>query len=231
MGRLMNRPGVLDLAKRLMGENPDVMKSPENYLFHLADTDKIAEEVVINATSRYPGLNAHLNSEEIALAGGLHDIGRPLKENQTFHELRGAKLVEERGLELGIATSQVDLYRIAQMFRSHYVVAEQFADDDNSEERREFDTLDPMLLVPRTWQEAIVIYSELSNINGGQINFKDRIEDIQARYSDQKWSKTNPSLVRAMETGLPRVLRVCERVQALREGTLSEGEIARYGFL
>ena len=117
------------------------------------------------------------------------------------------------------------------MFRSHYVVSEQFVDRENIEETNEFKTLDSALLIPRTWQEAIVIYSELTNVNGERISFKDRVKDIQKRYKDPEWKKSNSSLNRAMETGLPRVLRLCERVEMLKEGKLSEEEIVRYGFL
>lgn len=115
--------------------------------------------------------------------------------------------------------------------RPHYVVSEQFFDEGNSEERKEFEPIDSRLLTPRTWQEAIIIYSELSNVRGERIPIHKRIDDIWERYKDPKMSSTNSSLIRCMEKGLPRVLETCESVQKLRDGKLSEKEIVRYGFI
>ena len=231
MAMIMNLEGVLRLAKRLVEENPHNLNDSENYLLHLSDTYLIAEEIVNGVIKIYPRLNERLISEEVSLAAGLHDIGRSLRKNQLFHELRGARYIEENGLEIGVTDSITDVYRIAQMFRPHYVVAEQFDDEENKEERKEFEPLDSRLLTPRTWQEAIVVYSELSNVHGGRIPIQKRIDDIWERYKDPKLNSTNPSLLRCMKKGLPRVLETCEAVQKLVEGKLSEKDIARYGFI
>ena len=156
----MDCEGVIDLANELISENPGNLHSPEGYLSHLRDTYTIAGEIVDDAISIYPELGEYLNKEEVALAGGLHDIGRPLQENQLFHELRGAQYIEQYGLEKGVADSIVDIYRIAQMFRPHYVVAEQYADPENKNDLNNIELIDSALLIPRTWQEAIVIFSE-----------------------------------------------------------------------
>src|SRR3989344_2950846 len=142
MTTIMNCDGVLNLTKRLIDFYPDNLIDPTNYLAHLSDTYKIASETTNRALIKYPKLNRWLITEQIALAGGLHDIGRVLRKNQLFHELRGAKYIEDNGLEIGVADSIVNIYRIAQMFRSHYVVAEQFADEENAQERAEFEPLD-----------------------------------------------------------------------------------------
>jgi hypothetical protein len=232
MGKLMDKKGVLDLAKRLMEDNPGNIREPDNYLSHLEDSYDNARQVIAEACSIYSGLKYKLDIDETSLAAELHDIARPLEKAQLFHELRGAEYIEKNGLKLGISDNPMTIVRIAQMFRSHFVVAEQFADKDNEEKRKEFEPLDLSLLFPRTWQEKIVVYSELTNINGQQISFENRIEDLQKRYtSGSEWAKTNPSLVDAMQSGLERVLKVCEDVQKLRQGKLSEEEIARYGFL
>ena len=227
----MNREGVLTLAKRLMEKNPDNLNGPENYLLHLSDTYLIAKEVVDKITKIYQKLNEKLIKEEVSLAAGLHDVGRPLMKDQLFHELRGAKYIEENGIEIGVTNSMTDVYRIAQMFRPHYVIAEQFFDEENNEKRKEFEPLDSRLLVPRNWQEAIVVYSELSNVRGERIPIQKRIDDIWRRYSDPTLSSTNTSLLRCMEKGLPRVMETCEAVQKLIDGKLSEKEIVRYGFI
>ena len=87
------------------------------------------------------------------------------------------------------------------------------------------------MLFPRTWQEAIVVYSELSNVRGERIPIQKRIDDIWERYKDPKLSSTNTSLLRCMEKGLPRVMKTCDAVQKLVEGKLSEKESAKYGFI
>ena len=56
MGNLMGKQGVLDLAKKLMDKNREVMKQPENYLAHLGDSYEIAREVVMKSISIYPRL-------------------------------------------------------------------------------------------------------------------------------------------------------------------------------
>ena len=65
------------------------------------------------------------------MATGLHDVGKPLMKGQLFHELRGARYIEENGIKEGVSSSIIDVYRIAQMFRPHHVVAEQFSDEEN----------------------------------------------------------------------------------------------------
>lgn len=223
---------ILNLARELIEANPGNLTKLDAYFSHVRDSYDVAGEVVDIILSKYHGLKKYLDKQEISLAVGLHDIGRPLRKDQLFHELRGARYIEEHGLEKGISDKITDVYRIAQMVRSHFVVAEQFADETNIQQREEFEPLDPVLLVPRTWQEAIVIYSELSNVNGKRVSIQERIQDIQKRYAPgSDWVKSNPSLVKSMEKGLSRVLETCERVQRLKEGELKEEEIGRYGFI
>lgn len=228
----MNKQGVLDLAKRLIDENPENLHSPEAYLSHLGDSYDNAERVVKEVCFKYPVLKNILDVEKISLAGGLHDIGRPFKKDQLFHELIGARYIQEHGLQLGVADNLVAVYKIAQMFTPHLVVSEQFNDKNNKEQRIEFEPLDTSLLIPRTWQEKIIVYSELTNVNGKQISFEDRIADIQERYKPgSEFAQTNHSLASAMQGGLARVFEVCERVQRLRQGKLKIEEIMQYGFL
>ncbi len=225
--------GVIKLARELIEQNPGNLYFHliDDYLTHLSCTYYMAGETVDVISSKYPWLEKYMNREEVALAGGLHDIGRPLGKNQLFHELRGARYIEDYGLEMGVADSLVDVYRIAQMFRSHYLVAEQFDDKENALERGEFEALDPGLLIPRSWQEAIVVYSELSNLGGIKISIQDRIADIKKRYADDPLFNSNASLLRAMDRGLPRIIKSCEMVERLKCGRLSKPEIMSYGFI
>lgn len=234
MAKIMDCLGALDLTKRLLekvvGGNPNILDS--NYLLHLENTPKVAGETVDDGIHHYPGLKKYLVREELVLSGELHDIGRPLNENQVFHELRGARYLEKKGLELGIADNKNDIYRIAQMFRSHFVVTEQFADDENAEARAEFKSLDSGLLIPRTWQEAIITYADMSNTKGERVPYQERIANIKKKYaSGSIATQFNPTLAKAMEKGVDRVFEVCDRVQRLRDGKLAEEEIMRYGFL
>ncbi|MCK5594518.1 MAG: hypothetical protein KAI18_04700, partial [Candidatus Aenigmarchaeota archaeon] len=154
-----------------------------------------------------------------------------LEKNQLFHELRGAEYIEIHGLEKGVADSIEDLYRIAQMIRPHYVVSEQVGDPENREPLDEFGLLDSDLLIPRTWQESIIIYAELSNVDGRKVSIKERVDDVKDRYTNDPRYNTNTSLVKAMETGLDRVLNVCDRVQNLIDGKYELEEIMKYGFI
>jgi len=223
--------GVVELAKNLITENPGNLNNCDQCLTHLSDSYTIAGETVELALANYLSLKTLLKPEEVSLAAGLHDIGRLLRKNQLFHELRGVRYVEERGLEKGVADNLVDVFRIAQMFRSHYIVAEQWTDDETVDERGEFEPLDSGLLVPRTLNEQIVVYAELSNMDGREVSFRDRIEDIKQRYSDPKWAVSNPSLLRIMRRGLPRVIEICERIERLVKGELKTEGVARYGFI
>ncbi len=230
----MGVEAVLCLAKELREQNSTNFHTDliDDYLTHLADAYAIAGETTDDICGKYPELRSYLNAEEIALAGGLHDIGRPLRKNQLFHELRGAAYIEEYGLEKGVAETTVDVFRIAQMFRPHFLVAEQFYDPENENEIAEFQSLrNSPLLMPRTWQEAIVAYSELKNIRGKKISVQNRIADIKKRYTNNPKYNSNTSLLRAMDQGLSRIIATCERVEKLKHGEMTEPQIFRYGFL
>jgi len=210
---------MLDLAKRLINENLENLNTSDSYLLHLSTSYDIALETVEQINHKYDFLKNKLNPKEIALAAGLHDIGRALNKDQLFHELRGAKYIEENGLKLGVANSLTDVYRIAQMFRSHFLVAEQFADENNKEKRKEFKTLDSVLLIPRSWQEAIVIYSDLSNQDGRRVSIEERLEGIKHKF------------IKADKKGLLKVNKIYGRTEKLKKGELKEYEIMRYGFI
>jgi len=229
----MNAGALRRLASELIASHPGTLQPDliAAYLDHLEASYAIAAETVARITTRYPPLQQYLRAEEIALAAGLHDIGRPLDADQLFHELRGAAFVEAQGLALGLAPTQEDVHRLAQMMRPHFVVAEQYADQANAAARARFAPLDPALLIPRTWQEAIVVYAELSNVNGRRVSIEARIADIRKRYPPDSRDGFSASLARAMQEGLPRVCATCARVQRLRDGHLPAPEVARYGFL
>ncbi len=231
MAKLMNKQGVLDLAKRLMDESDENVLG-ERYLPHLMDAWDNTENVLEEIYLEYPGLKKYIKKEETRLAGGLHDIGRPFKKSQVFHELRGARYIEEKGLGVGIVDNPLDLYRIAQMIRFHGVVSEQWAEEHHRDKRKEFEPLDSGVLIPRSWQEAIITYSELTMVQGHRVTLQEKLADFEKNYGPKgKFLKTNPDFAESLKKGLPRLIEVCESVDRLRQGKLTEPEIVQYGFL
>lgn len=223
----MDKTSIQEWARCLVEEYPDNLVDPDNYIMHLGQTYDITQEVVKNILTRYPKIPIIV--KEVSLASGLHDIGRPLRKIQTFHELRSAIYVERNGLKKGVAGSLIEVYRIAQMLRSHGSVYEFWQDPEYGESRREFEPLDACLLIPRTWQEAIVTYSDLVSYNGERIKADERIREVLCRYSNGKYQ--NELVVRASRNAQNRLLELAERVEALEQGKLTELDIARYGFL
>ncbi len=224
----MDKKGVIDLAKRLIDSNPGNLVNPDNYLRHLEGNYNVAGELVDKIVSKYP--NIPLVKEEVSLAAGLHDIGRPLRKNQLFHELRGANYIEENGIKKGVTDSWRQIYRIAQMFRSHGFLYERWNNPDNSGFRKEFEPIETSLLLPRTWQEAIVTLSDFSNIDGERVNIDEKLEKTLARYEDDLKYRSDV-VADSIRAGRDRVYMLNERVKALSEGKLQEGDILKYGFL
>ena len=226
MKQLMNRNGILNLITILIDQHPSATDFLERHLLHSGGVYDISKEKTKNICSKYPGLNDKLIPEEIALASGLHDVGRILSANQLFHELRGAEYIEKNALKLGVVDSEIDAYRVAQMFRPHFLVYEQFNDSNNFEARKDFEYLDSSLLLPRTWPEAIVVYSDLSLVDGERVSVDERIIDIERKYSN-----TSNDIIHSLEKGKTRLLKLAERVEKLENGKMNGAEIMQYGFL
>ncbi|MBR9699584.1 HD domain-containing protein [Candidatus Woesearchaeota archaeon] len=224
----MNKETIQNWARELVEANPDNFHSPEDYIRHLGEVYDVAEVVVGNILAKYP--NIPLIAEEISLAAGLHDIGRPLEKDQTFHELRGARLIEENGLTKGVAPSLREVDRIAQMIRPHGFVYEMWHDPDCADQRSEYEPLDDILLLPRTWQEAIVAYADMANLGGERVRVAERMDELIHRYEhDPKYK--NEMIVRTAQTALDRLLSLAERVELLEQGKMNDKEIVQYGFL
>jgi len=231
MKKLMELKEVIDLIKEIIETHKENVQETEDYLAHSKESYKITEEIVEKILFYYPFLKERLNKREIALAAGLHDIGRPLKKDQLFHELRSARYIEEEGLKKGVANNLKDVYRIAQMIRPHGFVFEQFS-MASEKEKFEFKDLDTALLIPRTWQESIVLYSDMANRNGKRMFIKERLNEITKRYSlDGHWRTYNPSLQNAVEKAKKRIYEVCDRVEKLSQGKIKKEKIFIYGFI
>ncbi|PIN75788.1 hypothetical protein COV17_03525 [Candidatus Woesearchaeota archaeon CG10_big_fil_rev_8_21_14_0_10_36_11] len=230
---MIDKTSILHFARNIIDKNPGNVRRAESLVQHLHLSYDIAETVIKNAVRHYP--NIPLNLREISAAAGLHDIGRPFQADQTFHELRGARYVEEHGVEEGIAQNDNDNYRLAQMFRPHAFVYEFWHDSACTEKRKEFGPIDPILLLPRTWQEAIVTYADLANKSEERISVQERISGLVKKYTqDPTLAGSGPMgevTIRAVIAARDRVFSLAQRVEALEAGTLSDREIDRYGFL
>jgi hypothetical protein len=230
MRKIMTLNGALNLVQRLLDDHPDSILS-DGYLGHLEGVANAAQETTLAILAKVPQISSLLKEEEVVLAAALHDVGRVLDNDQLFHELRGAVYIEQKGLKQGVASFSVDVYRIAQMFKSHYMVSEQFDDPANVEQKEPFKNLDSALLIPRSWQEAIVVYSDVRVVGGKPATVEEGIADVKARYSSDPKYMSNTSVLRSFEKGLPRVIEICDRVEKLKNGTLNDAEIMQYGFL
>ena len=156
-------------------------------------------------------------SVELCVAGYFHDIGRCFtkdKKNATFHEIVGARYVEANGVRLGLTDSQEQCDSIAQTLRSHFVVYEQFVMPEYAEWLPGLRDTNPELLLPKSWNELIITYSDLINLNNKRINFEDRVTDIKER--DRK--NSNPRL-KAVKKAEPRLYKIKDVVEtAIQNG-------------
>ena len=229
MARVMDRQKLGEYLGRLIDANPGNIVNEEGYKGHLLGSHDKAEETGEMTTEHYPGLRDEIDWESVRVAGGLHDMAK-IFGRQVFHELWGSAYVDEHGLQDGISDSERAVRYIAQAIRTHFVGSNQLDDEANVAERAEFEKIygpvDPVLMVPHTWPEAIVAHSELSSRE--DMHYPERIDDIQYRFANvPSFRKLDPSLAEAIERGRPRLLEMCEKVERLRDGKLSEQEIVR----
>jgi len=222
------------ILEGIIEANPDTLKNSEGFLTHSYDSAMIIREVLDKIIFHYPDeFQFRLDRKEIELAAYLHDVGRPLRENQLFHELIGADFIEKEGKRLGLSSSKThgkQLYRIAETIRSHFVVYEQFLMIEFKDMIKEFKTLDPDLLLPVTWNQKLVVYAELTNVNGKIVTPKERIDELVDRYTNNPEYR-DELFLKAFMLGKERIFRTCNIVDKLVQGEMDEREIKRYGFL
>jgi len=223
---MLSKEQILNLAERLTTNNPGNVGP--TYLQHLTQVGDIAVEILGNI--RRNNSSFSINFDEVASTAYLHDIGRPLAKEQGFHEFRGARFVEQNGIKEDIADSSKDIFRIAQVIRSHGFAFESWQEQGYSDLRKEFGSLDSNLLIPRTWQEAIIAYSDLASLGGKRVTMQERMGELLERYKKDPNFK-DQRVVRVANAAYPQVLELGARVEALEQGKLTDGEIARYGFL
>jgi len=190
----MDEKDAIKLLEKKVYKNKSNFGSVESFMQHSYSSGKIAEEIAGKLG---------FNTEEAFLAGYFHDIGRCFaedKKDNAFHEIVGARYIEKEGIELGITDSREQCNRIAQSARSHFLVYEQFGAEEYRQWLPGLSDTNPTLLLPKSWNELITIYSELTNVNGERISFKNRIEDIKNR--DRKNGNPRLKIVEKAESRL-----------------------------
>ena len=174
---LMRENDAMNLVENLAYQNLTNFNGndPSKFLRHIQNTGEIAKEIAGKLG---------MNSQEAALTGYFHDIGKCFtkdKKGHTFHEIIGARYVEGEGVSLGIG-SQKECDRIAQSLRSHFLVHEQFKMEDTYEEWMPgIRDTNPDLLLPKSWNELVIVYADLTNSGGKRVSFEERIDNIKAR--------------------------------------------------
>ena len=164
---IITKKGILDLAERLAGEYPNNLKYPKELVLHLGGSYDNAERVC-NAIKEDEDLERL--RPLIIVAAGLHDIGRFLKKDQKFHELRSAQYILQHGYDGGIADDSATASIIANMAGSHFIVYEQALLEQQTV-KEEFGVTDLISLLPNSLGAKIVVYSELTDQKGRNIPF------------------------------------------------------------
>jgi len=232
---------IIGLNRKVIAEHPGVIHSPDKFLIHVRGVYALAEETTKRIAKSYQGIP--LNVEEVGCGAGLHDIGRPLSSNelgQLGHEIRSKKWVEENAEKEGIVDSLIDAYRIAQMTSSHSSVYEQCliakellekGDEKAKKFIEEFGQINPFLLVPRTWQEAIVAYSDLCDNNGEKVDPIWKLQDATKRYQNDLMYKDS-FVVEGHKRAMERLTGLCRAIDAAKEKKLTNAEMQTlFGFL
>jgi len=183
---LMTQENALVYAKKIIDIHPGTLREPEGLLIHLEVTGDIAGETYDLAESHYGPLP--MKREEVVLGGTLHDIGRAMRGDQTFHELRGSLWIQENGHIEGVATTLEEVYKIAQIVLPHGLVYERWIDPSEKvvKQREEWEPFDISRLLPRTWQEAIVSHAEISNAQGERLDWRIRAQKNLDKYTNDE---------------------------------------------
>lgn len=222
---LITTDHAYQLVQNLAYDNKENFNKFEPFLDHSYMTAAIAGNVAEKLG---------LNPEEAYIAGMLHDVGKCFtadKKNRTFHEIIGARYIAEKGLKWGISDSQEQCYKLAQIARSHFIVYEQFqlakVEPSHKLWLPGLEDTNPELLLPKTWNEFIVIYADIKSIGLKEVHFEDRLADIEER--DRKTH--NPRLL-AIEKAKPRLLQIKEDLErAIEKSQEGNTDLSKYPLL
>ena len=227
----MDKKQLIGLAREVVDLHPGNLQDPEDLLTnHLPTTYDIAHETSELIAGNYQRIGDTLDAKMIAIAGGLHDIGRPLNADQEFHEIRGYWFIRDRGLEYGVAESQEIVDKIARIMLPHGSVYETFVSDEYSGKRiaflkenenyiERFGAIAPEDLLPSTLSQAIVDYAELSNLKGKRVDYRERLKEAIHRYKEKRDPRAD-----CIIAGSQRRINLADKVASLRASNFSEEE-------
>lgn len=178
--------------------HPDNFKNLPAFLLHSRMARDRAQAIAASLGQERLGFD----SELAALAGLYHDVGRCFttdKDAHTFHEISGARYLEERAVELGLVSEQLQADLLADLIRPHFLVYEQFTLGQPECEiwKPGLRDTNPEMLLPRTLGQQLIVYADLTVVGNGVVDFKTRLEDIKTR--DRKSGSPRLQIVEAAE--------------------------------
>jgi hypothetical protein len=206
----------------------------ENFKKHLVDTAKIAKDTANKIINNHPTFAAKLDVNILEAAGFFHDITK-LWKGRPYHEIDAAKFVIDCGDGLivrdGTASERrFALIKIARIILSDFILYEELnrqsylneshypqhfenAQKDIQFLMRKFSEIFNTKLsfldvvLPYKIDQQILLYADLTNVNGNRLTVEERIADIIARWPD--------SIKPLIEQAKPRLFVVAHTVQQL----------------
>ncbi|MBN2421498.1 hypothetical protein JXB27_04430 [Candidatus Woesearchaeota archaeon] len=194
-------------------------------LEHFVATGNRAKDIAQVLSTRMDGKGENFQNE-LEIAGYFHDVGRCFakdKKDHAFHEIYGANWFEQNAVALGITDSQEQANRMAQYLRPHFIVKEQFEMPEYDVWKKGLEGTDVNLLLPKSWNELVIIYADLTNNGGKIISFEERVADIKKRDKE-----TGNMRLKALETAETRLLKYKNDVElALKQGVCNGGYLLK----
>lgn len=224
----LTREPILEIAHKIVTDfRPNHPQNDSLLNAHLPDTYDISYELANILLGNYPQLEDILDPLLIAAAGGLHDVGRALKENQAFHEVRGARYIRDNAIRLGLASNIEGAIKLALIFQPHGCVYEclDIEDSEFQNPLQELEAQEPLIpreLIPLTISQAIISYAEMANSGkklGERTEPATRLNEAAQRYSNQG-SKRGKAII----NGTPRRLAMCEQIELLVKREISQDD-------
>lgn len=226
MSEYLRKGDLKSILNRLADRNPGNLGDINGYMAHCLDSYDLGGDSAADIHQRYgKAVRGFPISEAMAIGGGVHDIGRPLRKNQQGHELRGAKFLRQHGVEAGIARNQQEADMYADWIQRHFLIYDEWKDSNNTGLREEYPEItDPEgMLLPSAWPHLVIVAADLGNVGGRIIPYKERLDDLERRYPPE-----TTVLGPVIKAGRPRVERYCKLVEKFRKGELSEKEIEEF---
>ncbi len=232
---------------KAIGEGKKFITNPTGFSGHLINTGRNAELVAERILGKNSDLQGKVTPKIVRVAGFMHDFGK-INIGDPYHEIEGAYEIIEGGKELGLVSGEGnlerELIRIAFCLPGDFALLEEMGKDfpdsalysafvtprlKNQVEvlRRKFSpTGEPLsiatLCSPDTLEKQIALYADMTDVHGGGISYRNRLDDIVARYTklaseaDTEASKNYWATLTGLTKQIsPRIFNVCERIEKL----------------